>query len=252
MIRQSWRDVLYTEDPSQTANETLTIKDLVGATFSYAHDNVADFTTWSAIGAVIWPWQHDFNSHPPWAPDTIVLAPSASINRVGTNDPSKTASDSILFRVGSYLDWSFGTIPSSSGVELRAAAVYATDTQGVANAPGYEMDLEPRWNIPFLRLGYTHVWIQKPPTKDPQEAGPPDDVILATKLRVWLHTEGGDVQDNGSSWDPVTGSFFRIGPTVQFQITAPRVIFGKALSLTALYSYLAAISGSDATNHTSQ
>src|SRR5262245_43374040 len=27
MIRQSWRDVLYAEDSSQTANETLTIKD---------------------------------------------------------------------------------------------------------------------------------------------------------------------------------------------------------------------------------
>jgi hypothetical protein len=108
------------------------------------------------------------------------------------------------------------------------------------------VDLEPRWNIPFLRLGYTQAWIQKQPTKDPQGAGPIDDVILATKLRLWLHTEGGDVQDNGSSWDPVKGSFFRIGPTAQFQITMPRAIFGKALSLTALYSYLAAISGSDA------
>jgi hypothetical protein len=42
------------------------------------------------------------------------------------------------------------------------------------------------------------------------------------------------------------GSFFRIGPVTQFQLTMPRAIFGKALSLTALYSYLAAISGSDA------
>ncbi len=245
MIRQSWRDVLYEEDPSQAGNDTKTIKDLVGATFSYAHDNVADFTTWSAVGAVIWPWQHDFDVESQWVPDTIVLAPSGTINRVSTNDPSKTASDSILFRVGSYLDWSFGTIPSS-GFELRAAGVYATDTQAVANAPGYEVDLEPRWNVPFLRLGYTHVWIQKEPTKDPQGAGPIDDVILATKLRLWLHTEGGDAQDNGSSWDPVKGAFFRIGPTTQFQLTMPRVIFGKALSLTALYSYLAAISGSDA------
>jgi hypothetical protein len=243
-IRQSWRDVLYAEDPSQTGNETKTIKDLVGATFSYAHDNTADLTTWTAIGAVIWPWEQDFSSYH-WIPTKLVLAPSVSMNRVGTNDPAKTAADSVLFRMGSYLSWSFGTDPGS-GLEVRAAGVYATDTDGNARLPGYEVDLEPRWDIPFVRLGYTHAWIQKAPTKDPSGAEPIDDVVLATKLRAWLHMEGGDVQDNGASWDPVMGSFFRIGPTTQLQITMPRVIFGKALSLTALYSYLAAISGSDA------
>jgi len=244
MIRQSWRDALYGEDPSQSGNETKTIKDLVGATFSYAHDNIADFTTWTAVGAVIWPWQHDFDpngNH--WVPTTLVLAPSASINRVGTNDPAKKAADSVLFRMGSYLSWSTG---AGAGLDLRAAGVYATDTEGNANLPGYEIDLEPRWNIPFLRLGYTHLWIQKAPTKDPSEAGPIDDVVLATKLRVWLHMEGGDVQDNGASWNPVTGSFFRLGPTTQFQLTMPHAFLGKAFSLTLLYSYLNAISGSDA------
>jgi hypothetical protein len=238
-IRQNWRDVLYEEDPSQDANATKVLKDLVGATFSYANDERADTTTWTAIGALIWPWEHYFKSKSPWVPAVLALAPSISINRVETNGNPKMMADSLIYRLGAYSQW---YAPGSDSVKLqvRAAGVYATDTGMEAGLPGYEVDLEPGWQSNYIPLGYQHVWITKAALLEP----PTDNVVLSTQLRTWLHIEGGDVQDNGKSWDSTKGSFFRIGPTVQFQVNAPNLLFGKDASLTTLYSYLPAITGS--------
>src|SRR5690348_17027791 len=52
-IRQSWRDVLYDDDRSRKDNETKALKDLVGASFSYAHDGKAKMDTWTINGAVL-------------------------------------------------------------------------------------------------------------------------------------------------------------------------------------------------------
>jgi hypothetical protein len=72
--------------------------------------------------------------------------------------------------------------------------------------------------------------------------------LCDVSLRAWLHIEGGDVQDNGATWDPTKGEFFRMGPTVQLQINFPqsRLVGGRDLSFNALYSYLPAIDGSNA------
>ena len=39
----------------------------------------------------------------------------------------------------------------------------------------------------------------------------------------------------------------RLGPVLQLQVNAPRLAFGKDITLTALYSHLRAISGPDDT-----
>lgn len=238
LIRQSWRDVLYEEDPSQDSNAVKPLKDLVGATFSYAYNGKTDSDTWTAIGALIFPWEHDFKLDPGLTPARIALAPSVSINRVATNGDSKTETDSVLYRLGAYAEWYLAASPPVK-LQVRAAGVYASDTGGDAALPGYEVDAEPRWQSDYFPLGYKKVLIPKATEKEDRS----DWWALAYQLRAWLHIEGGDVQDNGKSWDAVKGYFFRLGPTVQFQLDAPRVFLGRDASLTALYSWLPALSG---------
>ncbi|MGA7124883.1 MAG: hypothetical protein WBZ19_01145 [Chthoniobacterales bacterium] len=238
-IRQSWRDVLYSEDPSQQAAQGKSLTDLVGATFSYAYNGKNNSDTWTAIGALIFPWEHDFKLTGGLTPARIALAPSVSIDRVETNAPAAQQTDSLLFRLGAYSQWLFAT-PRPSGFEVRAAAFYATDTDFRARLPAYEFDIEPHWQNSFFPLGYEKVLLWKQPLKDDLS----DNTLLNYQLRVWLHTEGGDVQDDGKTWDTVKGSFFRVGPTVQFQLNAPELILHRDFSITALYSYSPAISGS--------
>lgn len=238
-IRQNWRDVLYDDDPSQDQNVPKVQKDLVGATFSYVRDEKADTETWSAIGAVILPWQHNFPDQAGLMPAKIAIAPSVSVNRVATNGDPKKEVDSLLYRIGAYADW-VALDDGRAGLQSRAAFVYATDTEHQASLPGFEVDLEPRWQNPILPIGFARILLHKKPLLDEGS----DQSLLDYQLRVWLHTEGGDVQDNGKSWDPATGTFFRLGPSIQLQVRAPKLAFGKDFSVTTVYSYLTTESGS--------
>jgi hypothetical protein len=102
------------------------------------------------------------------------------------------------------------------------------------------VDLEPRIHIGSTGiLGYEAI----PWKKAPQRADKKDDAYMKLQLRVWLHVEGGDVQEAAASWDPVADSFFRLGPSVQFQLAFPALPGNRTLSLTAIYNYYAAISG---------
>lgn len=241
-IRQSWRDVLYDEDPSQSDKQDAALSDLVGATFSYAHDGKANTDTWSAIGALIIPWERRFPLSQGLSLRRLAFAPSVSVNRVFTNGDPSGESDSLLFRVGGYADVQLARDPST-GVQLRAAAVYATDTNFEASLPGAELDLEPRVNFRPFPIGYKKVWIPKAELKDDKS----DNSCFDTQLRFWLHMEGGSVQDVGETWDTAKGSFFRLGPTAQLQAEWPKLLFGRDASITALASYLGPISGSS--NH---
>jgi hypothetical protein len=252
LVRASWRDVLTEEDPSQGSGSQhpVTQKDVVGAKLSYAHDANGDNDTWSVMGAVILPWELDFSGGGP-TPTRLAIAPSYSINRVDNSGDSKKNVDSVLYRVGVYSDW-IG--PNYNALELRAAAVFASDTGGHAQLPGYEVDIEPRFNNPVLPLGYKRILVYNPlydntiPGSTDPSVPQISPSICDVSLRAWLHVEGGDVQDNGTTWDPTKGEFFRMGPTVQFQLNFPqnRLVGGKDFSLNALYSYLAAIDGSAA------
>lgn len=237
-LRKDWRDVLYDEDPSQRLNEDKKLGDLVGATFSFAWNGKAKSETWTAVGALIMPWAHRFKLSGGLVPAQLAFAPSVSINRLSTNgDPAKE-SDSVLYRAGGYAEWNFRT-PQPTGIQLRAAAVSVSDTSNEAGLSGYEVELEPRWQNPFFPLGYKKILIDKEPLKEDRS----DISVLEYQLRAWARLEGGDVQDIGDAWLPSTDSFLRIGPAIQLQINAPRLVFGRDASLTAFYSYMAVTDG---------
>ncbi len=263
LIRHDWRDVLYDEDPSQRPEKKIAaIGDLTGAQFSFARDGQSNSDTWTAQGAVIVPYLRSFEPGPGFGLRTIAVAPSVSLNRITSNGDPQAEQDSLFYRLGVYMDL-FGRIggkrptelPTSQedidvrldsafdpvGLQIRAAGVYATDFDSDAKLPGFEVDIEPRWWGTHFAIGYRKVLFPKVPLKKDGS----DSSLLDYQLRIWLHTEGGNIQSAGPAWSPVEGSFFRLGPVVQFQLEAPKLLFGHSVSITTLYSYLAAISGPD-------
>ena len=105
----------------------------------------------------------------------------------------------------------------------------------------HSISLRQNHPVPESILGerYRKIIIRKNPLK----ADGSDISLLEYQLRVWLHMEGGDVQDAGAAWTNTHGTFFRLGPTAELKIQMPALPGGRALSLTTLYSYLAAVSG---------
>ncbi len=261
LIRHDWRDVLYDEDPSQDGNRQKALGDLTGAQFSFAHDDVANTDTWTVHGAVIVPYTRAFNRGSEFTLRSFAIAPSATFDRVSTNGDPKLEQNTILYRLGLYMDFlglanatTYNTPPNTTeealrrakeygppyGLQFRAAGVDVTDFDHCAELVGYEIDIEPRWLGGPLPVGYKKILLTKYPIKPDGS----DISSLECQLRIWLHMEGGDVQDTESSWTTTQGSFFRLGPTVQFSLKAPALPGDRALSLTTLYTYVPAISGS--------
>jgi hypothetical protein len=244
---ENWRDVLYDEDQSQPDRQGKAISDLEGALFSYARDGNADTNTWNAHGAVILPityyWPYDPRLQSTLALRRFALAPSVTYNRVTTTGNPATDVDSLFYRAGLYMEF-YGLNQTVNpflyyNLQLRAAGVYVTDEDHQAGLGGYEMDFEPRFRYGKLALGYKMNLCEKEPARSDFK----DNSFLEAQLRMWLHTEGGDVQNAAPGWTPLTGSFFRLGPTWQCTLVAPALPGHRTLSLTALYSYLVAISG---------
>jgi hypothetical protein len=236
-IRQDWRDVLYEED-SSVPESGKALKDLVGATVSYVRNNAKGSDTWSSIGTLLLPWEHDFPLTVGLTPSRLAIAPSFGINRVDTNGDPTGESDSVWFRLGVYGEWYLSPSPPAK-LQIRLAGVYATNTGFDVAATGFEMDLEPRWQDPSFPLGYKKVLIQR----DPNPGDPAGWSALDFQLRAWLHLEGGRAHDNVKTWDIAKGPFFRLGPTIQFQLNAPKMAFGRDASLTAVYSFIPAVKG---------
>ena len=252
-IRRDWRDVLYDEDPSQDDTRDKALGDLVGATLSYTRDGRADTDTWAAQGALILPYTRHFDSDAAFSLTQFAAAPSVSINRLSTNGDPAVETDTVLYRLGLYFDF-YGTtrlgapkeMQEDGGyaerpyhIQVRAAGVYVSDMDNRAGLRGYEADVELRYVNSVLPIGYKKILIKKHPLQEDRS----DNSHLEYQLRAWLHIEGGEVQDAGEAWAATTEPFFRWGPTLQFQLTAPSLPGGRALSLTALYSYLAAEKG---------
>jgi hypothetical protein len=246
-IRRDWRDVLFDEDASVLSGKK-TLGDLEGALFSYTHNGKANSDTWTAHAAVILPYTREWLTGSSFALRRFALAPSVTYDRVTTNGDPAVEVDSLLYRVGLYMDFYGQNQPEAPadpilgyGLQVRVAGVYVTDHDHSAGLRGFEVDLEPRFHVGAPGLGYrTILW-----RKIPARADGTDISILEGQLRTWLHIEGGDVLDTGPGWTPVAESFFRLGPTVQLQLSMPSLPSDRALSLTAVYSYLAAVSGSD-------
>ena len=244
-LRQSWSDVLASEDPSVGENAKKKVDDLVGASFSYTHDFLAEQDNWSAIGALILPIEfiNGAGIHRGWEPVDIILVPSVSVNRVTNSNPKKEI-DEMYYRAGSVIKW-LGPQGWLDSVLLRGAFVYGTDTEQHARLPAFEADIEPSMSWrgvndemrDHFALGYQNVLL----SKEPDLADQTDNSRLDYQVRAWLHLEGGDLQRAGTNWNVVGGSFFRLGPAVQLRANAPTV--WKGLSFTGLYSFLPSISG---------
>lgn len=242
-IRRDWSDVLYDEDQSQPQNgKPKVLSDLQGALFSYVRDGKANTDTWNANAALILPFT--------WGPKekfdkiwNFAVAPSVTYNRVSTNGNRALDVDSLFYRMGLFADMYGQCTPSGVSatfgydLQLRAAGVRVTDQNHRAGLNGFEVDIEPRLHYKQGFLGYQTILWPKIPVKVDKS----DVSFLNAQLRVWLHMEGGDVQDVGTSWAPVKGPFFRLGPTVELKLISPAM---PGFSLTTLYSYLSAVSGS--------
>jgi hypothetical protein len=247
MIRQSWSDLLYSEDPSVGDNARKKIDDLVGASFSYSHNFDSGRNDWSAVGALIFPieWRNEVERN--GIPELVVLAPSVTVNRVTNADPKKET-DEMYYRLGGILKW-VGPKGLLDTIQLRGAGIYGTDTENEAELPAYEVELEPgvTWlgynDIlnKYFKIGYANILIPK----KPEHADEVDQSILDYQFRIWMRAEGGDLEQAGTKWNVVQGSFERLGPSMQFRINAPTI--WKGVSFTALYSYLPAWDGPD--NH---
>jgi len=248
MIRHDWTDVLITDDPSVGSLAKQKTDDLVGATFSYSHDKYAGTDTWSTVGAFIWPWVYDAPVKESILPQHVVIAPSVSVNRVSTSGNPATETDQVLYRLGFYGEW-YEPLGLMTLLQVRAAPVFGTNTGHEARMPGYELDMEPSWLFNngqngkecVYKIGFRNIlWF-----KEPLLADGSDQSVLDYQVRIWMHLEGGDIQDTGKGFAPTTGEFFRIGPVAQLRINSffPVPVLSKGLSFTAQYSYLPTIEG---------
>jgi len=247
-IRQSWSDLLYTEDPSLGGTSKPKIDDLVGASFSFSHSFDTDRNNWSAVGALIFPFEWDNPVERNGVPEQVVLAPSISVNRVTNVDPKKEI-DELYYRLGAIAKW-VGPEGYLDIIQLRGAGIYGTDTENEARLPAYEVEFEPQitWALPnqdnsnniltkYFKIGYANILVPK----EPEHKDELDESVLDYQVRIWLRAEGGDLQQAGTNWNVVKGSFDRIGPSVQLRLNAPTTLRG--VSLTALYSYMASLKG---------
>lgn len=245
-IRQSWSDVLSAEDPSVGASSKMTVGDLVGATFSYSRDYQSSSDSWSAVGAILYPFEWKREESRSLIPIDMLLVPSISIDRI-SGTTTKAAVDELYFRLGAFAKW-IGPSGWLDTVQLRGAPVFGTDLKFNARLPAYELDLEPTvaWTninpalIDYFKLGYQNILIRKVPDTPEQT----DQSVLDYQLRVWLHIEGGDLERVGSQWTAIKGSFERMGPEVQLRMNAPTLFRGiSGPSFTAAYSYLPSLQG---------
>lgn len=255
-IRKDWTDVMYDEDGSQDGILGKREGDLVGASFSFSTNNVTNSDTWSTMGALIFPWSYSGpvqsdTVRQRLTPDRYGVTPSVSLFRVTTDasGPRNSEVDQLLYRVGGYAEWA-RLVPGLTGLQLRAAGVFGTDTAHEARLGGFEFDLEPRFLMgqkggkeTLYKIGYRNtLW-----HKEPLLENGADQSLLDYQLRLWVHGEGGDIQNVSRSWGAVPESFFRIGPSAQLRVNMPRL--WKGFAITAQYSHLPTIYG--ATGHES-
>ena len=247
LIRHDWTDVVIAEDPSERSEVVKTkTDDLVGATFAYTHDGKAGSDTWTTVGALIWPWVYESPVTSRVFPQYVMLAPSVSVNRISTSGDPKGEVDQVLYRLGMYAEWY--QPPGMDLLQVRAAPVFGTDTGHEARMPAFEVDVEPSWLFSnslghecLYKIGFKNtLWWKEPLLEDSS-----DQSVVDYQLRFWFHVEGGDVQDIGTSFSGVPGSFLRLGPTAQLRINTffPVPLLTKGLSFTAQYSYLPELQG---------
>ncbi len=253
LLRNGWIDIFDNGLPNQPE----TAGKAQGATFSYSHDASTGRDSWSAVGAAIYALTYTPNDPKDnnWQGmhfGGLTLAPTLAVNKVQATATNSV--DHLYFALAESASWSYSKTAAPLdpknfvlGLQERIGLVYDTDTSLRARLPGAIFELEPQLfynfrsnpeNTPFpwLSLGWNNVVGELNHGKR----------ALLFQVRTWLHLEGGDIQESGTSWNVVKGSFLRMGPEVRGQITIPAL---NDLSISAEYDYLPTVSGPAGQNY---
>lgn len=241
-IRASYTDALALEDPTLSKNPGA-VKDLTGAVFSYTRDFIAESNAWVAKGAVLMPFAYSYDVN---GIDLELrkygVIPSVSFDReFNDSDPKKNV-DSLIFRVGAYAGWT-GVGPLDS-LTVRLFSTYGTDFEFKSQVPAGEFELEPTYShSSVFGIGrYVSLLSAKSPSpEDPNRV----ETTFGYSLRLILHGQGGEVNDNGDQTSIPERGFFRMGPKMQLRLDP---IFIKQLTCTISYEYLANLAGYTANN----
>jgi hypothetical protein len=250
LIRNGWIDLF---DNGLAGNADTTAGKAQGATFSYSHDGSSGHDSWSAVGAV----GYVISSVPKYRTSDEGLhfggwtaAPVVAVNKVQA--AATNSVDHLYFALPLSASWLYSKEEALldphnfvANVQLRAGFVYDTDTSFHARLPGGIFEFEPQflWTsgshdsaFPWLSLGWNNF------------IGDLEHGKRAVKfqVRTWLHLEGGDIQESGTTWNVVKGSFLRIGPEVRGQVAIPAL---NGLSISAEYDYLPTVSGPAGKNY---
>jgi hypothetical protein len=243
-LRQSYSDVLGIEDPSQNVATNKKVDDLQGALASYSRDFKRHTDVWSVRAALLLPIVGQTGFQPnmrEWGLISYGLVPSVSLYRV-TGEPTSGSEknvDQLTFRVGMFAKWSAPAGPLDT-LTLRGFATYLTDTGFRSNIPAGQFEWEPQlFFSKYATVGYITQLLNKLPKQTPGNIDWKDASWLAYQLRLRLHLDWGDVSNSGRTGAP-TGSFFRLGSIVDFQL---KPLVDRRLSLGLSYQYLPALVG---------
>ena len=253
-LRQSYTDVLSSEDPSQTAtgSSPKKVDDLKGATVSYTRDFDTSSDIWVAQAAVLVPIVFT-TAYTPNSTEggwiSYGFVPSVTINRVsGVNKQTMAAAasntkdvDQLAARLGIF--GKYGT-PGDifDTITVRGFATEATDTGFRSNVPAGQLEVEPQFHFSEkVQVGYLVNLLPKTPGEIPGKTDFSDNSYFAYQLRFRMHFDGGDIVDAGKTGAPEK-MFARIGPIVELRL-APLIF--HHLSLTVTDQYLATLAGQD-------
>jgi hypothetical protein len=249
-LRQSYTDVLATEDPTLSIDPNKRYDDLKGALVTYTRDRSANTDTWSAQAALLLPlvWITGHKSSPTeWTTLAYGLIPSVSVFRVDNNKvipkgkPTNEV-DQLGYRAEIYGKYSSPWAPLET-LTIRGFGAYVTDTGHDSGIPTLQLELEPQLFFqPHWAIGYQQALIRGK-WRDHQ-AGiddyfAQDDTVLGYQLRLRFRGEVGKVVSSGKT-GLMEESFMRGGPIAELKLWP---IVTDRLSLTISYSYLPAAFG---------
>jgi hypothetical protein len=249
-LRQSYTDVLATEDPTLSIDPNKRYDDLKGALVTYTRDHGANTDTWSAQGALLLPlvWVTGHKSSPTeWTTLAYGFIPSVSVFRVDNNkvipagQPTNEV-DQLSYRAEIYGKYSSPWAPLET-VTLRGFGAYVTDTGHNSGIPVFQLELEPQlffhpgWAIGYQQSLLRGKWRDHQTGIDDYFAQ--DDTLLGYQCRFRFRGEVGKVTKSGKT-GLIEESFMRGGPIGELKLWP---IFTDRLSLTVSYSYLPAAFG---------
>jgi hypothetical protein len=241
MVRQDWTDILNSGGASVMGSAQA--GNIQGATFSYSDNPSTHAETWSAVGAAIADFEYRATSlGSGFQVVDAGLAPIVAVDRVSNGSKGTNSVDNVYFGLGQGLAAVQNGGAYFIGLEERAAFVYDTDTAFSASLPGGILELEPQYSHKTDSPNFPNPAFGWPMGIGSLASG---NSALVLQVRAWFHLEGGDIQQSGTNWNVVKGSFLRMGPEVRGQMTFPGAY---NLAISGEYDFIPTVSGHSGEN----